>query len=110
MARHLAHRGEHGLLGRQARYATQAGATASITFTGRAFTWVGAVGPTRGTARVYVNGTFVKSVDLHATTAAARRLVYSVAWSTAALRTVTIRISGTAGHPRGDVDAFVTGS
>ena len=92
------------------RYATAAGAKASLTFSGRSFAWVGSVGPSRGWANVYVNGTLVTSVNLHAATTAHRRVLFSTSWSTAASRTVTIRISGTAGHPRGDVDAFVVGS
>lgn len=92
------------------RYARQAGATASLTFTGRSFAWVGSVGPSRGRARIYIDGKLVASLDLHAATAQARRLLFTTAWSTSVRRTVTIRISGTAGHPRGDVDALVTGS
>jgi hypothetical protein len=92
------------------RYATATGAKASLTFTGRSFAWVGSLGPSRGWVNVYVNGRFVKSVNLHATTNAYRRVLFSTSWPTAASRTVTIRISGTARHPRGDVDAFVVGS
>jgi hypothetical protein len=92
------------------RYSTAAGAKASLTFTGRSFAWVGSVGPTRGYAKVYVNGVLVKTINLRAATNANRRILYTAAWSTAKSRTVTIRISGTAGHPRGDVDALITGS
>jgi hypothetical protein len=52
----------------------------------------------------------VKTINLRAATNANRRILYTAAWSTAKSRTVTIRISGTAGHPRGDVDALITGS
>jgi hypothetical protein len=92
------------------RYATAAGAKASLTFTGRKFAWVGSVGRSRGWAKVYVNGVFVKSVNLYAATSAHRRVLFSTSWSSATSRTVTIRISGTAGHPRGDLDAFVVSS
>jgi hypothetical protein len=92
------------------RYATLAGAKGSLTFTGRSFAWVGSVGPTRGWARVYVNGRLVKSINLRAATNAHQRILFATSWSTATRRTVTIRISGTPGHPRGDVDAFIVGS
>jgi hypothetical protein len=92
------------------RYASAAGAKASLTFTGRSFAWVGSVGPSRGWAKVYVNGVLVKSVNLNAATNANRRILFATTWSSARSRTVTIRISGTAGPPRGDVDAFLTGS
>jgi hypothetical protein len=92
------------------RYASAAGAKASLTSSGRSFAWVGSVGPSRGWAKVYVNGVLVKSVNLNAAANANRRILFTATWSTARSRTVTIRISGTAGHPRGDVDAFLTGS
>jgi hypothetical protein len=92
------------------RYASAAGAKASLTFSGRSFAWVGSVGQSRGWAKVYVNGVLVKSVNLNAAANANRRILFATTWSTARSRTITIRISGTAGHPRGDVDAFLTGS
>jgi hypothetical protein len=92
------------------RYASAAGSKASLTFTGRSFAWVGSVGPSRGWAKVYVNGVLVKSVNLNAATNANRRILFATTWSTARSRTITIRISATAGHPRGDVDAFIVGS
>jgi hypothetical protein len=92
------------------RYAGAAGAKASLTFSGRSFAWVGSVGPSRGWAKVYVNGVLVKSVNLNAAANANRRILFTATWSTARNRTITIRISGTAGHPRGDIDAFLTGS
>jgi hypothetical protein len=92
------------------RYATAAGAKASLTFTGRSFAWVGSVGRTRGWAKVYVNGVLVRSVNLYSVASANQRILFSTSWSTARSRTVTIRISGTAGHPRGDIDALIVGS
>lgn len=92
------------------RYSTRAGAKASMTFTGRSFAWVGSIGPSRGRARVYVNGNLVTKVDLHAKASASRRVLFATTWSSARSRTITVRLSGTRGHPRGDVDAFVTGS
>jgi len=90
------------------RYATASGAKASLTFTGHSFAWVGSVGPTRGSARIYVNGILVKSISLYAAGNANRRILFATSWSRAVSRTITIRISGTAGHPRGDIDALLT--
>jgi hypothetical protein len=92
------------------RYATGAAAKASLTFTGRNVAWVGSVGPTRGWARVYVNGVYVKSISLYAASAASRRVLFTRSWSSSATRTITIRVSGTTGHPRVDLDAFVVAS
>jgi hypothetical protein len=86
------------------------GATASLTFTGRSFAWVASRSVVAGSARIYVNGTYIASVNLHAASSTARVVMFSKAWTTAATRTVTVRVLGTIGHPRVDVDAFVTGS
>jgi concanavalin A-like lectin/glucanase superfamily protein len=94
--------------GRRARYATAAGATATIRMTGRSFAWVASTGPTRGSARVYVNGKYIGSVNLNNSSTTARQAVFSMSWSTPAARTVVIRVNGTAGHPRVDLDAFIT--
>jgi hypothetical protein len=96
--------------GSHERYSSAAGAKAGLTFTGRMFAWVGSVGPSRGWAKVYVNGVLVKSVNLNAAVNANRQVLFATTWPTAKSRTVTIRISGTAGHPRGDLDGFIVGS
>jgi hypothetical protein len=86
------------------------GATASLTFTGRSFAWVASRSVVAGSARIYVNGTYIASVNLHAASSTARVVMFSKAWTTAVTRTVTVRVLGTIGHPRVNVDAFVTGS
>jgi hypothetical protein len=92
------------------RFANDAGASAKLTFTGRSFAWVGSVGPSRGSARVYVNGVLVKTISLYSASTAHRRVLLSLSWSTAVSRTVKIVVVGTVGHPRVDVDALVTGT
>jgi hypothetical protein len=92
------------------RYARTAGAKVSFTFSGRALAWVGSVGPTRGSAKVYVNGAYLKTVNLYAIAYAYRRVITTLTWSTAASRKITIVVVGTTGHPRVDLDAFVTAS
>jgi len=94
-------------VGGATRYSATVAATATITTTRRGFAWISAVGPTRGSARIYVNGILVKTVNLHATTPAARRIVFAVTWATAARRSVVIRVVGTPGHPRVDIDGFL---
>jgi hypothetical protein len=95
-----------GYLGGAARSSGAAGATASFSFTGRGIAWIGARGATRGKARVYVDGRYVATVDLHGTGTALRRVVWTRTWKSVATHRVTIRVSGTAGHPRVDVDGF----
>ena len=80
---------------------------ARLTFTGRQVAWVAILGPTRGTARVYVDGVLARTVDLWSETLETRELVFTRAWGTAGTHTIEVRGVGTAGHPRVDVDAFV---
>jgi len=93
--------------GGSTRYASASGASASYTFTGSGIGWVTAVGPTRGSARVYVDGVLKSTVSLYAPTAALRRIAYVLNWNTQGTHTIRIVVVGTAGHPRVDVDAFV---
>jgi hypothetical protein len=92
------------------RYATKAGAKATFIFNGSRVTWYGPVGPTRGQARVYVDGTLARTVDLHRGSFAARSAVFSKAWATAGKHTLVIEVVGTAGHPYVAIDEFVVGS
>jgi hypothetical protein len=63
--------------GHQARYATRTGASASISFTGKGIAWMGPVGPTRGKARVYIDGKAVATVDLRRSTFQARKILFA---------------------------------
>jgi hypothetical protein len=96
--------------GGAAKRSSAAGARALITFTGRSIAWVARKGPSYGKAAIYVNGVKVATVDLYATSYQSQRVVWAANWSTAASRTITIRVSGTTGRPRVDLDALVTGS
>jgi hypothetical protein len=91
-----------------ARAASTGGATASFSFTARAVAWVTTRGPTRGVARVYVNGIAVATVDLRSSATQPARVVFARAWSATATRTLTIRVSGTPGRPRVDLDGMLT--
>jgi subtilisin len=92
-------------LGGATKYATAAGASVTVRFSGRSIGWVSIVSPTRGSAKVYLDGAYQRTVSLTGTTAT-RRLVYaaSVAPGPHTLRIVVV---GTSGHPRVDVDGFV---
>ncbi len=90
-----------------ARSTRTVGGIARFTFTGNSFAWVSARSPVRGAASVYVNGVFAGNVDTYSTSSAARLMVFSKTWTTSAKRTVEIRVVGTPGHPRVDLDSFV---
>ena len=59
------------------KYATRAGASATLTFTGTGIAWIGPAGPTRGTARVYIDGKAIATVDLRRSTFQARNLLFA---------------------------------
>jgi hypothetical protein len=69
-----------GYLGGRAKYSTQRGATATFRFTGTAVSWIGPTGPTRGSAKVYINGVYRKTVSLYYRSYVARRTVFSLSF------------------------------
>jgi hypothetical protein len=90
------------------RVSTDAGATATTTFTGRGIAWIGATGPGRGTARVIVDGALVATIQLTGSSLTTRRITWQRTWSSAGTHTVRIKVTGLpAGSPGTDVDGFV---
>jgi Transglycosylase-like domain len=96
-----------GYAGNAVRYATAAGATASFTFTGKSVVWYGPVGRTRGQARVLIDGTLARTVNLYRSRFAARKAVFSTTWPTAGAHTLVIEVVGTARHPYVAIDELV---
>ncbi len=95
-------------IGGRAIAASAAGASVRITFTGTQIGWVSTVGPTRGQARIYVDGVYERTVDLGRATSAARLVMVLCSWATTGRHTLEIRVVGTTGRPRVDIDEFVT--
>jgi hypothetical protein len=93
--------------GGKARTASTSGRSVTYTITGRSAAWVAARGPTRGSARVYVDGVYATTVNLHATSTAYRRVVWTRSWGAVGSHSVKIVVSGTSGHPRVDMDAVI---
>jgi len=96
-----------GYAGKAVRYATGSGATASITFTGTRIAWNGPVGPTRGRARVSIDGKVVKTVNLKRSTFEASTTIYSASWKTAGRHTLEIEVLATPGHGPVAIDELV---
>jgi hypothetical protein len=94
-------------LGGKARASSSAGAQLTRTFTGSSIAWLSLRAATRGKARVYINGSLVATIDLYASTTQPRRLVFTRSWSTSATRTIVIRVLGTTGRPRVDIDGLL---
>jgi len=101
-------RARHGGYGGGAvAYSTSKGASATLTFTGRAVAWNGPTGPTRGQAKVYIDGNYVKSVNLYRRSFDARSQLFRTAWKSSATHTLTIVVVGTKGHSMVAIDDFV---
>ena len=59
---------------------------------------------------MYVNGVLKATIDLYAPTYQNQRVVWAANWSTSATRTISIRVLGTSGRPRVEIDTIVVGS
>ncbi len=89
-------------------YATVNGATASYTFTGSSVSWVAYRGPNRGSAAVYVDGVQTATVNLYSGTYYAKQVVFAASWGSNGTHTIKVVCLGMSGHPRVDVDAFLS--
>ena len=90
------------------RYSTHAGATATYTATSvRSIGIVATKSASRGSFRVYVDGVYKATISTYSTTTKYRQLVYQFNWSSTGTHKVKVVISGTSGHPRVDLDAWV---
>lgn len=90
-------------LGGGLRFTAAAGAAAQTTFTGRSVTWIAPTAPGKGSARVYLDGALIRTVDLHTASTAAQQLVFVRTWP--AVGTHTLRIVAV-GDARIDLDAI----
>jgi transglycosylase-like protein len=96
----------HRYSGGSVRYATSPGAAATLTFIGRAVSWIGPMGPTRGRARIYVDGILVGIVDLRSSGFSPRRTLFSKTWSSSGAHTLTIRVATASSRPVVAIDEF----
>lgn len=92
-------------LGGSAKASRSARAGVTFAFSGTSVAWIGPVGPTRGRASVYLDGTLVTTVNLYRSSFQARQVLFATHVA-AGSHTLTIRVAGTAGHPWVAVDAF----
>jgi hypothetical protein len=88
-------------------WAKATGATATFRFTGISIAILGPIGPSRGSARVVIDGVAAGTFSEYATAGRSRQVVFARTLPTAGPHTIQIRVAGTRGHPRIDVDAFV---
>ena len=81
-------------------------ASATYTVSGRGIALVATTASTRGKAKVYIDGVYVRTVDLYSSSAAYRALVFSQMFSSSSTHTIKVVALATAGRPRVDLDAF----
>jgi GH25 family lysozyme M1 (1,4-beta-N-acetylmuramidase) len=85
-------------------YSTRDGSWASYRFAGGSIGWVTTMGPTRGVAKVYLDGVYQKTVNLYRATELPRAIPFAANLGGRATHTITIVVSGS---KRVDLDAFV---
>lgn len=87
-------------------YTTHAGASASVTFTGRQVAWIGLLSAVSGSARVYADGHLLGTISLHHPPTQPRHVVLVHTFAVTGPHRLTIVAAGTPGHARVDVDGF----
>ena len=92
--------------GGSTRYATKAGAWVQFSFTGRAVAVIAPKGASRGSAKVYVDGSYVGTTSAYRSSSQSKIVLFARNWSTSGSHKVKLVLTGTSGHPRFDVDAF----
>lgn len=92
--------------GGSTRYATKAGAWVQFSFTGRAVGLITPKGSSRGSAKVYVDGTYVGTTSEYRSSSQSRIVLFARNWGSSGSHTVKFVLTGTSGHARFDVDAW----
>ncbi|MGH3158195.1 MAG: S53 family peptidase, partial [Streptosporangiaceae bacterium] len=87
-------------------YDTAAAKTATFSFNGIQVGWISTLGPTRGSATVKLDSGTAVTINDNATAAKTAQIV-DVVTTTAGAHKLVVKVLGTKGHPRIDVDAFV---
>ena len=93
--------------GGSARRSSTEGSRATFTATGRSIGFIARRGPNRGKAAIFVDGVKVATVDLYSATYQNQQVVWIGSWASSRSRSIKVRVLGTNGRPRVDVDAFV---
>jgi hypothetical protein len=88
-------------------YAKRADTQMAFSSNARTVAVIGTRGPSRGKARVFINGRLEAVVDLYAAKTEWRVLIFSRAWAHSATRTIRVEVVGTPGRPRVDIDGVL---
>jgi spore germination protein YaaH len=97
-----------GYSGGTVRYATAAGATARYSFSGRSVALVLSRRPDGGKVKVYLDGSYVTTINTAAASTAYRQVMFAHSWPSAGTHSLRlVVVGGTTGHARIDLDAIV---
>ena len=94
-----------GYIGGRAHTTNASGSLSTLTFRGDAVAWFGPVGPTRGKARVLVDGRLVATVDMYSGTFKARDMAFARNLGDGD-HTMRIETLGTSGRPTVAIDGM----
>jgi hypothetical protein len=95
-----------GANGGSVDYATAAGKTATLSFNGFQVAWMTTEATNRGSASVKLDSGTATTVSTHASSTKTAWIV-DVAQGAGGNHKLVVKVLGTSGHPRVDVDAFV---
>ena len=95
-----------GSYGGSVKFATVAGKTAKFSFTGSQVAWVSTLGTNRGSATAALDGGAAVTVNTHGAALKPAMVVYTKTVAAGA-HSLLLKVLGTSGHPRVDVDAFL---
>lgn len=96
-----------GAMGGGTKWTTQAGASLTFTFTGRQVGLIAPRGPTRGDAKVYLDGILQGTVRTWAPAGVSHQVIIIRFLADPGPHVLRVVALGTVGHPRIDLDAFV---
>jgi hypothetical protein len=86
---------------------SRAGATLTMTFTGRGIAVVGPKNPHRGKAKVYIDGAFYGTINMRSTAWTSRQVAFTWAFAAGGTHRITLRVVGGGTYPLFRLDAFV---
>jgi hypothetical protein len=95
-----------GAFGGSVKFAKAAGKTAKFSFTGSQVAWVSTIAASRGSATVKLDGGAAATVSTNGASLKTAMVVF-VKTATSGTHTLLLKVLGTPGHPRVDVDAFL---
>jgi hypothetical protein len=80
-----------------------------MTFTGHSVAIVGSRGPSRGKAKVYIDGVYYRTISTKSATSVSRQVLFSYSFAGGGTHTIALVPTGTGTHRLVRVDAFVVG-